>query len=134
MTDEDDHCSLFSFDRIREIRPTEEKFVMDEGFDAKAYFDECFGVLAGDGTKPEEVVLRTYNYERFNMRDLPLHHSQQLLEWTDEYADFRLFLRPTVDFMGHLLSRGAFLKVLSPKWLADSIHEMHLSSAKIYEE
>lgn len=134
MTGEEDQCRLFSFDRILEIRPTDEKFAMDEDFDVKEYFDECFGVLAGDGTKPEEVVLRAFNYERFNMRDLPLHHSQTLLKWTDEYADYRLFLRPTVDFMGHLLSRGIFLKVLSPQWLADTMHEMHLGAAKIYEE
>lgn len=133
-TEEDDQCSLFSFDRILEIRPTDEKFVMDEDFDAKAYFDECFGALVSDGTKPEEVVLRAYQYERFNLRDLPLHHSQTLLQWTDEYADFRLFLRPTMDFRSHLLSRGAFLKVVSPRWLADAIQEMHLSAARIYDQ
>lgn len=132
-TEEADSCCLFTFDRILEIQLTDEKFVMNDAFDAKAYFNDCFGVLAGDGTKSEEVVVRAFQYERFNIRDLPLHHSQALLKWTDEYADFRLFLRPTGDFMTHLLSRGVYLKVLSPKWLADALHKMHLEAAKIYE-
>lgn len=132
MTDDDDKCGLFSFDRILDIRQTDDKFVPDKDFDAKAYFDECYGVLVGDGTKPEEVVLRVYRYERFNLRDLPLHQSQTLVRWTDEYADFRLFLRPTKDFIAHLLSRGAYLKVLSPQWLADTVREMHFDAANNY--
>lgn len=134
MTDEDDHCSLFSFDRIKDVQLSAQRFAVDEDFDAKAYFEECFGVLVGDGTKPEDVVLRAYSYERYNLRDLPLHHSQRLVLWTDDHADFRLHLRPTADFMGHLLSRGVFLKVLSPQWLADALHEMHQNAAKMYEE
>lgn len=129
----DDYCSLFSFDRIREVHVTETRFSMNKDFDAKNYFGECFGVVVGDGTRAEEIVLRAYSYERFNLRDLPLHPSQQLLEWTEDHADYRLFLRPTKDFLGHLLSRSVFVKVLSPQWLADEVHKMHLESALLYE-
>ena len=42
-------------------------------------------------------------------------------------------LRPTIDFSGHLLSRGNLIKVLQPQWLADEIHDMHQEAAAMYE-
>jgi hypothetical protein len=42
-------------------------------------------------------------------------------------------MRPTIDFSAHLLSRGCQIKVLSPAWLADEIHDMHLEAAVMYE-
>jgi hypothetical protein len=42
-------------------------------------------------------------------------------------------MRPTIDFSSHLMSLGSLVKVLTPQWLADEIHDMHLKSAAIYE-
>jgi hypothetical protein len=64
------------------------------------------------------------------MRDLPLHHTQRLLAETDDHTDFELTLRPTDDLKAHLLSRGRWLKVLSPQWLTDEIRRLHLEAAE----
>lgn len=133
-TDEDHPYRLFSFDRILDVRMTSERFTIDKDFDAKEHFADSFGVFVDHDTPPEKVVLRAYGQERFYLRDLPIHHSQQLMEWTDDHADFQLHLRPTGDFMGHLLSRGIGLRVLSPQWLADSIHKIHLDAVRLYED
>lgn len=132
--DDDDFCRLFSFDRIKDVRLTTEHFDLPAAFSAQAYFQDCFGALVGDGTQPERIVLRAFEYERFMLRDLPIHPSQKLLEWTDDHADYELFLRPTNDFLGHLLSRFTCLKVLEPQSLADTVRDMHLLAAKMYEE
>ena len=128
--------AMFSFDRMEDLRITDEPFKMDKDFDANAFFGECYGVVIGDGSQPERVVLRAFGIEKYYLRDLPLHHTQKEIQTSEEgdFADFELYLRPTYDFMGQLLSRGTSLKVLEPKWLADEIRNWHADSAKIYEE
>ena len=130
---ESEYFGVFSFDRIISLSLTDVKFQMDPDFDAQTYFDECYGVLVGDGTKPERIVLRAYGYERFYVRDLPLHKSQREIGQGENFADFELHMRPTIDFSGHILSRGNQIKVLSPQWLADEIHDMHIEAAVMYE-
>ena len=119
----DESFAIFSLDRIENIELQKTKFEVDPGFDAAAFFDECFGVVAGDGSKPERIVLRAYELEPHYLRDLPLHQSQKELETTDDHTDFELLLRPTNDFIAHLLSRGSWLQVISPDWLADEIQK-----------
>lgn len=70
------------------------------------------------------------------LRDLPLHHTQKELHCDEQqdFADFELNLRPTTDFKGQLLSRGAWLKVLEPQWLADEMRQWHEDAAGIYRE
>ena len=130
---ESDYFGLFSFDRVLDMSLTDIKFQIDPDFDAQAYFDECYGVLVDDGTKPERIVIRAYGYERYYMRDLPIHRSQREIGQGENFADFELYMRPTIDLSGHLLSRGNQIKVLSPQWFADEIHDMHLEAAIMYE-
>ena len=128
--------AIFSFDRMEDITPTDEAFKMDKTFDANDFFCECYGVVIGDGTLPERIVLRAYGSERCYLRDLPLHHTQKELKQTGEtnYADFELFLRPTSDLKGYIMSRGAWMKVLQPAWLADEIRQYHEDAIKKYQE
>lgn len=130
---ESDYFGVFSFDRIKNMRLTDVKFRIDPEFDAQDYFNECYGVLVGDDTKPQRIVIRAYGYERYYMRDLPVHKSQHEIGKGENFADFELFMRPTIDFSGYLLSRGNQIKVLSPQWLADELHDMHLEAALMYE-
>lgn len=113
--------SVLSLDRIEHIEVLQEKFAINPDFDAAAFFDECFGIVVGDGTKAERIVLRAYGLEPHYLRDLPLHHSQRELNSTDEYTDFELHVRPTSDFKANLMSRGEWLEVISPKWLAEDM-------------
>ena len=128
--------AIFSFDRMEDIVISEESFKMEPDFDASEFFGECYGVVIGDGSQPVRVVIRAFGVERYYLRDLPLHHTQKEIQVSDEqdYADFELFIRPTTDFKGQLLSRGACLKIMEPQWLADVIRQWHEDSAKIYQE
>ena len=128
----EDYFGMFAFDRIRELELTDIKFEIDPDFDASEYFSENFGVLVHDGTSMERVVIRAYAQERYYLQDLPIHHSQRILEEGEDYTDFELFLRPTFDFTRHLLGLGSAVQVLSPDWLADEVHTMHLDAAMLY--
>ena len=123
---------VFAFDRIRSLSLTDIKFTIDPNFDAEAYFEECFGVVVHDDTMAERIVIRAFGQERFYLKDLPLHHSQREIAQGDDYTDFELHLRPTMDFCNCLLSHGCHIKVLSPERLALEIFEMHAEAAQLY--
>ncbi len=114
-----------SFDRITSLILTDEPFAVDPDFDAEAFFSEYFGVMTDDRIPLQRIVLRAFGNERYALRDLPLHPSQQLVEDKGEYVDFELFLRPTSDFLAHILSRGRWVKVISPESIAQRISDMH---------
>ena len=112
---------VFSLDRIRDVELLEEKFMVDADFCAKEYFAESFGIMVDTSTKVERIVLRAYGMEKYYLRDLPLHPSQREIVATKEYTDYEIRLRPTSDFKAHILSRGEWLQVISPEWLAGDI-------------
>ncbi len=124
---------IFSLDRIREIEITDETFIIEPDFDAEVYFCDCFGVVRIEDMKPEKIVIRAFGTECNYLRDLPLHHSQREIANTEDYTDFELFLRPTLDFQGQILSRGSRLKVLSPQHVADKISHTLQEAASLYK-
>ena len=128
-----DYFGVFSFDRILNMSLTDEKFQIDSNFSAQAYFEECYGVLVGDGTQAERIVIRAFGYDQFYIRDLPIHKTQREIGQGEDYTDYELFMRPTIDLSGHILSRSNQIKVIEPKWLAEEIRNMHLQAAMMYE-
>ena len=124
----------FSFDRMEEVKMTPTKFKLSEDFDASEYFSESYGIVVNDKVKTERIVLRAYGYEPYNLRDLPLHHTQREINKTEDYSDFELRLKPTTDFMTKLFSRGEWLEVLEPQSLAEELIEWHRKAIERYKK
>lgn len=124
---------IFSLDRIKEVNISDEQFEVEPDFDAEAYFSDCFGVVRDEYVKPEKIVIRAFGTECNYLRDLPLHHSQHEIAHTDDYTDFELYVRPTLDLQGQILSRGSRLKVLSPQSLADIISQTLQDAVALYK-
>ena len=127
------NLGILSLDRIRETKVTDETFEIEQDFDAEAYFSDCFGVVRDEDVKPEKIVIRAFGTECNYLRDLPLHHSQREIASTEDYTDFELYLRPTLDLQGQILSRGCRLKVLSPQSLADKISQTLQEAVALYK-
>ena len=125
---------VLSIDMIESIEEHSLNFKLDESVDAYAFFSECFGVVVGDGSRAERIVLRAYGAEANYLNDLPLHHSQRIVNSTDDYTEYELMLRSTSDFKAQLLSRGAWLEVLEPQSLADELCEWHRMAILRYEK
>lgn len=128
-----EYFRTFAFDRMESITILQEKFKMDKNFDAKAYYYNCFGVM-NDDMKPERVVLRAFENEVLEMRTLPLHHSQQEIHTAEDYSDFELYLKPSWDFSGRLLSRGPWVEVLEPEWLRSEMLELCRQITERYQK
>ncbi len=116
---------VLSFDRMTSLEITDETFEIDASFNAEAYFSEYFGVMSNDRIPLQRLVLRAFGNERFSMKDLPLHHSQKIVEEADDHIDYELTLRPTSDFLAYMLSRGRWLKVIEPEDVAQQIQKLH---------
>lgn len=118
---ESNYFALYSLDRMKSVKLTSTRFEVDPSFNAKAYFQDAYGVIVGGSVEVERVVLRVYGVQRFYLRDLPLHKSQREIGCGKDYTDFAYQIKPTVDFKGHIMSLGKSVRVLEPQSLADDI-------------
>ena len=130
--EERDYYGVYSFDRMQEVSLTNVKFEVRDDFDAQDYFSDCFGVFVSESTPAERIVLRAYNKQRYYLNDLPLHHSQKVIGRGENYTDFEYYIRPTIDFCGHILSLANQLKVICPQSLADRIRQMAMDTLEMY--
>jgi hypothetical protein len=128
------NLAVFSFDRIEDVRLEDDKFKVDEDFDAAEYFGDSYGIVVANNIDAQRIVLRAYGAEPYYLRDLPLHHSQREIKATDEYSDFELTLRPSADFMAQLMSRGQWIEILEPQSLVDEIVEWHQNAINRYRK
>ena len=124
---------IFSLDRIKSLSLTTDRFKIDRDFDAEKFCSNYFGAFVKTDIKPEVVTIRALGNERFYMRDLPLHTSQEMIAENTDSMDFRLYLAPTVDFINCLLGKGNRIKVLKPAWLADEVRRIHELAAGMYK-
>lgn len=122
-----------AFDRIVSLELTDEKYSYDKDFDPAGWFRDCYGIVRDPEVPVEKVVIRAFGKEANYMRDLPLHHSQKEVCTEDKYSDFELTLSPTADFFSPLMARGAAIKILEPKWLADEIKGLLKAAIELYK-
>lgn len=116
-----DKLILYALDRILEIEKEDRTFKLPSSFSANKYFSKVYGIIIGDETPEEKVVLKVSEWHAHYLRSLPLHHSQVKKESSDGYCIFEYQLCPTFDFQQEILSMGACVEVLSPQWLRESI-------------
>ena len=133
MANTADGYRLFSFDRVMSASMVKQTFRMPKNFDARKYFEDCFGVMRDERHPAERIVLRALGNERHYMNDLPVHQSQKVIGEGEGYVDYEIFMRPTSDFIGYVMSRGSWLKVMSPQSLVDEIAENLQKTLEMYK-
>ena len=113
-----DELHFYSLDRVLSMQITENTFKVPKSFNADAFLHNYYGVMAG--TMPaESVLLRVTSFRANYLRSLPLHHSQNEVERTDEYSLFEYWIAPTADFIQELRSFLPDIIVLRPLWLRE---------------
>lgn len=127
------YLRLYSLDRIEDVKLTDAHFVLPKDFCAKENFAEYFGIVLDESIPLQRIVLRADKYHQHYMRTLPLHHSQKEIYACDDYADFKLTLRPTYDFYMKLMSFGNMIKVLEPKSLQEKICKWLDKTLEVYK-
>lgn len=112
---------VYALDRIQSLHQKDETFEMPKDWDAKSYFEGCFGVIADHRIDCQAVKLKVSASQANYIRDLKMHESQQEIERHDEYSIFSYYLRPEYDFQQEILWNGENIEVLEPTWLRKEI-------------
>lgn len=112
---------VYALDRIQSLHQKDEIFEMPKDWDAKSYFEGCFGVIADHRLDCQPVKLKVSAGQANYIRGLKMHESQQEIERHDEYSIFSYYLRPEFDFQQEILWNGEDMEVLEPVWLRKEI-------------
>ena len=107
-------------------------YEIPEGFDVADYFRSSYGVT-GVNAEPELVRLKVAASQVKYFRTLPLHHTQDEVETTDNYSVFSYLLVPTYELRQEILSHGSDVEVLSPASLREQIKEEIAEMHKLYK-
>ena len=118
---EADETRCFALDRIKTLTLTEETFTMPEDFDLQQHFRDAFGIYMEPDLATEEILVKADTDQSNFLKGLPLHHSQRIVEETDEYCIFSWRLKPSYDFIQELLKMNAHIEVLEPIPLRETI-------------
>lgn len=113
---------IYALDRIQDIHKQEDMtFAMPEDFSAEELFESCYGIIACDGTRVENVKLKVSGNQAKYFRSLPLHSSQRETFTCRNYSVFEYDVRPTFDFQQEILSHTPDVEVLAPPSLRQEI-------------
>lgn len=123
---------VYSLDRIKELKPISEKYILPADFDGETYFKDTYGV-SGMEYQPQPIEIKVVAIEANYFRTLPLHHSQEEIERNENFSIFRYYIIPSFEFTQELLKQGANLEVLSPQWYRDEVAEKITQMHQIYK-
>jgi DNA polymerase-3 subunit epsilon len=112
---------IYKLDCIKDLTAKDETFEMPKNWSAEEFFDGCFGINVDQRIDIQSVKLKVSAGLANNIRDLPIHESQEEVECNEEYSIFSYFLRPDFNFQQELLWNGEDIEVLKPLWLRNEI-------------
>lgn len=111
----------FALDRMATVTPTPTPQSREMKFDARKYFEGCFGVYGGEGKRVEHVVILADDKNAPFLRTMQLHSSQRETQAAGDNgkytARFELDVKITDDFVHELLYYGDGIKVEAPQSL-----------------
>lgn len=110
---------VLALERMSNVTMSKKKAVPSRDITPTDFYADCFGVIHDD-KQPTEVLLKVFDKQVDYVRSLPIHSSQEEVETGDGYAIFRYYLRPSFDFVQHLLWQKK-VEVLSPLSLREEM-------------
>lgn len=121
---EKEEIRCYALDRIDTLNLTEKTFKAPEDFDLQKHFQDAFGIYVEPDLKTEEILVKADKDQSNFLKGLPLHHSQRIVEETDDYTIFSWRLKPSYDFIQQLLTMNAHIEVLEPISLREKMKRL----------
>lgn len=122
----------YALDRIGSIRYEEEHFSFPDDFSAKEYLSEN-GIGQYENIPVTDIIVRAYGKQVDVLRTFPLHPSQVETKTEDGKSEFTYRLRPSTKFYGDILSKGIYVKVLSPHYVRNKLKEITNKLSNYYK-
>lgn len=121
---EKDETRCYALDRIDMLQLTETTFTPPEDFDLQTHFHDAFGIYVEPDLQTEEILVKADIDQSNFLKGLPLHHSQRIVEETNDYTIFSWRLKPSYDFIQQLLTMNAHIEVLEPVSLREKMKRL----------
>lgn len=93
-------------------------------YNPKEHFYYAFGVINTTDQQPESASLRCSREQGEYISSYPIHHSQKVIQETDDFIIFEFRLYLTYDFIQTILSYGKEVTVLYPQHLIERIKDI----------
>lgn len=127
---EDDRMKTYALDRIEELKRTDSRFE-SQTIDFQEHFKYSMGITITD-TPPQEIILLFEPIQGRYIKSLPLHHTQRVLQDTEQETLLSIFVKPTYEFYAKILSFGDKVKVIAPAEIAAELQQMLTKSIEKY--
>lgn len=109
----------YALDRVIDFQPTEEVFPEPNTERVSNYYNNCYGILKGEGS-PQVITFSADDFYANYLRALPIHPSQIELEPNT----FQLICFPTIDLLQRFLSYGPKIKVLDNLFVKERLFQL----------
>ena len=122
----------FGIDRIEEPKLLSDKFSIPRNFDPNESFNAVVGIDFSGGKR--ETVILSIQYPQANyLKTLPLHDSQTIISDDKKELVISIHVIPNFELIQKILSHVEFIKVISPKSVADEVKERCKEIIKRYD-
>lgn len=111
----------FGLDRVKELSITNQRHILPLDFNINEYFKETIGVTI-DKNKPVELIeLKTNKFLGNYIKNLPIHHTQKIVDETDDSVVFRFKLQINNEFINELMLYSDDITVIRPLVLRNKL-------------
>ncbi|MCB1042754.1 MAG: transcriptional regulator [Acidobacteria bacterium] len=121
----------FAVERIQEAWVLETGFAYPVDYDPATRFQHHFGLMGG---KAEEIVLRFDAQVAENVVSRVWHPDQRVERLDDGSARLWLHVAPSQEFIGWLLSYGAFVQIETPAHLRQALAARHRAAFELLDK
>ena len=109
------YITNFALDRIKEIKNSNEKFVLNDLFDPKTYFDNLIGVSKPIGEAPQYIEVKVSAKQVPYILTKPVHFSHEVIKtYRNKDVIIRLFLICNYELRSVLLSYIPDIEIIKP--------------------
>lgn len=114
--DENRDKRVYPLDRIKSLKPLSKKYIECD-IDIDKYFEDVIGMSNYMEQPVENILIRVDKNEYNYIITKPFHHSQKLVESTDDFVTIELKVKVNTELKMLLFSYSDYVEVLEPAYL-----------------
>ncbi len=114
---------LLALDRIESLESSTNPSIAFDPKTIETFFQNVIGVSVNEGEDPQEVVLSIDHSNAPYVLTKPIHHSQQLIEKTDQGVVISIQVQINFELEREILGFGDSMKVIAPTRLRSRIKQ-----------
>ena len=121
----------YALDRMEDPKILEDEQIKPKDFDADTYFQNAMGITSYKG-EAKKIILKADEIASKYIKSQPIHHSQEVLEETENGTSFQFKLLLSEELIRTLLSYGGEIEIIEPIELKNALTERIIAMTKRY--